>query len=117
MLEAVAAGATYEQAAKQAGYATRSGAYKAFWQAMDSREADGVDMHRELELQRLNAMQLALWDKAMDGDVKAVLAVARIIEQRIRLLGLDRHTGATAQTVVMSPAGLAAWKETQGADA
>ncbi len=117
VVEAVAGGATYEQAARQAGYATRSGAYKAFWQAMDTREADGVDTHREMELQRLDALQRALWDKAMGGDVKAVNAIARLIEQRTRLLGLDKHTGATAQTVVMSPADLAAWKETQGTDA
>lgn len=34
VVEAVADGATYEQAAKQAGYATRSGAYKAYWTAV-----------------------------------------------------------------------------------
>ena len=43
VVEAVADGATYEQAAEQAGYASRSGAYKAFWKAVDGREADAVD--------------------------------------------------------------------------
>lgn len=90
VVEAVADGATYDQAAKQAGYATRSGAYKAFWKAIDGREADAVEQHRALELARLDALQVGLWDRAEAGDVKAVNAVLRIIEQRSRLLGLDR---------------------------
>lgn len=90
VVEAVAGGATYEQAAKQADYATRSGAYKAFWKAVDGREADGVDRHRTLELTRLDALQVGLWDKAVSGDEKAVNAVLRIIEQRSRLLRLDK---------------------------
>ncbi|MFN8184697.1 MAG: hypothetical protein U0R23_09775 [Candidatus Nanopelagicales bacterium] len=43
VVEAVADGATYGHAAQQAGYPTRSGAYKAFWKAVDGREADAVD--------------------------------------------------------------------------
>ena len=90
VVEAVANGATYEQAAQQAGYATRSGAYKALWKAVDSRVAEAVDEHRALEIARLDALQLAVWDHAMAGDVKALNAVLRIIEQRSRLLGLDK---------------------------
>jgi hypothetical protein len=62
VVEAVADGATYEEAAQQAGYATRSGAYKAFWKAVDGREADAVDEHRTLEVSRLDALQVPLWD-------------------------------------------------------
>ena len=117
VVEAVAQGATFEDAARVAGYASRSGAYKAFWKAMEHREAEGVEGHRALELARLDALQVALWDDAVGGDVKAVNAVLRIIEQRSRLLGLDRPGGvADGQTVVMSPADLADWKETQGRD-
>ena len=117
VVEAVAQGATYEVAAQQAGYSTRSGAYKAFWKAVDGREAEAVEDHRALELARLDTLQVPLWEKAMDGDVKAAGMVLRIIEQRSRLLGLDKVNGAqAAQTVVMSSADLAAWKETQGRD-
>lgn len=117
VVEAVAEGATYEQAAKQAGYATRSGAYKEFWKAIDGQEADAVEDHRALELARLDALQVAFWERAMTGDVKAAGMILRIIEQRSRLLGLDKpgHQSA-AQTVVMSPVELAVWKETQGRD-
>lgn len=114
VVEAVAEGATYEQAAQQVGYATRSGAYKAFWKAVEQREAEAVEDHRALELARLVALQVPLWEKAMNGDVKAAGMVLKIIEQRSRLLGLDKANGIqAAQTVVMSPAESAAWKETQ----
>lgn len=115
VVEAVADGATYEQAAEQAGYVTRSGAYKAFWKAVDAREANAVNQARTLELTRLDALQVGLWEQALAGDVKAVNAVLRIIEQRSRLLGLDKPgREGSPQTVVMSPAEAAAWKETQG---
>ena len=114
VVEAVADGATYEQAAKQAGYATRSGAYKAFWRAIDGREAEAVEDHRALELARLDALQVAFWERVMAGDLKAASMVLRIIDQRSRLLGLDKPGQEfAAQTVVMKPAELAAWKETQ----
>ena len=114
VVEAVADGATYEQAAQQAGYATRSGAYKAFWKAVDGREADAVDQHRTLEVQRLDALQVGLWDKAVSGDVKAVNAVLRIIEQRSRLLGLDKPEATSVGSgTVVDPAFWAGLKETQ----
>ncbi len=113
VVEAVAEGATYEQAAKQAGYATRSGAYKAFWKAVDGREADAVEQHRALELQRLDALQVGLWERAEAGDIKAVNAVLRIIEQRSRLLGLDKpEKTPVGSGSVVDPAYWAGLKET-----
>ena len=115
VVEAVAQGATYEVAAKQAGYANRSGAFKAFWKAIEHNEAEAVEDHRALELARLDALQVPLWEKAMNGDVKAAGTILRIIETRSRLLGLDKQgSGQGAQTVVMSAAESAAWKDTQG---
>ena len=43
---------------------------------------------RLVEQQRLDALQLALWPRATAGDVKAVLAVLRLMERRSRLLNL-----------------------------
>jgi hypothetical protein len=118
VVEAVADGATYEEAAQQAGYATRSSAYKAFWKAVDGRVAEAVDEHRMLEVSRLDALQVPLWEKAMNGDVKAANTVLRVIEDRVRLLGLDKvNGGQCAQSVVMTPAERAAWRETHGGDA
>jgi hypothetical protein len=48
-------------------------------------------------------------------NLKAINAVMRIIEQRSWLLGLDKPgVGDAIETVVMSPADLADWKETHG---
>ncbi len=61
-------------------------------------------------LARLDALQLALWDDAETGEVKAVGMVLRITEQRSRLLGLDRPWQVSAaRTVVMSPAEVEVW--------
>ena len=80
VVEAVAQGATYEVAAKQAGYANRSGAFKAFWKAIEHNEAEAVEDHRALELARLDALQVPLWDKAMTGDAKLVPTVSSVLE-------------------------------------
>ena len=42
-----------------------------------------------MEQGRLELLLGAVWTKAMDGDVPSVLAAARLIETRARLLGLD----------------------------
>ena len=86
--ELVQAGQSYDDIAAELGYANRSGAWKAVQRALSSHLAESVDEPRMLEVLRLDAMQEALWDKATAGDVRAGLAVLRIIVQRVRLLGL-----------------------------
>lgn len=46
----------------------------------------------QLEVDRLDALQLAVWDAAMAGDTKAVTSVLQIINTRTKLLGLDQLT-------------------------
>ena len=46
-------------------------------------------------MQRLDRLQMGLWDRAVDGDVQAALAILKIIEQRCRLLGLEQPSWAT----------------------
>ena len=58
------------------------------FKALDEREAEGAEELRKIELARLDALQVSLWDRAMAGDVDAVLAVLRIMDRRIRLLSL-----------------------------
>ena len=50
---------------------------------------EAVEELRQLELERLDALNLAFWPKAMAGDVQAGKLVLRTIEQRSRLLGLE----------------------------
>jgi hypothetical protein len=44
---------------------------------------------RTLELERLDAMTMALWQQARQGNQGAVDRVLRVMERRSRLLGLD----------------------------
>lgn len=49
---------------------------------------------RTLELERLDAMQAALWPMALRGEVQAIDRVLKIMERRARYLGLDEQTSA-----------------------
>ncbi len=88
-----AAGLSYEQIARELGYANRGTVHRVVQQALSAREAESVDELRHLELARLDAVQAALWPRAMAGEVSAALGVLRVLDQRLRLLGLDRTTG------------------------
>jgi hypothetical protein len=48
-----------------------------------------LEAHRQLELDRLDAMQNALWDKVLAGDTKAIDTSLRLMDRRAKLLGLD----------------------------
>ena len=55
-----------------------------------------------LEVARLDELQAALWDQAMDGDVRSAEAIHKFIQTRARLLGLDVDQSATTTTVVVA---------------
>jgi hypothetical protein len=72
----------------------------------DQREAVGE--LRSLEVERLNSLQVAMWQKAMDGDVPSAIAVLRVIMARCRLLGLEgpgllRVGDPSPRTLVVPP--------------
>lgn len=48
-----------------------------------------ADLLRQQEADRLDALQRAVWEAAIAGDLHAVDRVLKIIERRCRLLGLD----------------------------
>ena len=82
------AGLTYQQIADQLGYASRGTVYKIIKDAQSARLDNAVEEHRAYEVDRLNAMQGALWDRALAGDLQAIDRVLRLIEARCRLWGL-----------------------------
>jgi len=85
------AGATYDQIGEKVGI-TREGARKAVSRALAELSAATTEEAKEvrhLELERLDAMLLGLWQKASRGDPASVDRVLRIQERRARLLGLD----------------------------
>lgn len=107
---------THEEIAARVGYAHRGNVSRALWQALDERTVEAVDELRALELYRLDRLQQALWEDAVSGDVGAIDAVLKIIDRRIKLLGLAPERGAAAPAepaAVLSPAGPGAWLEQQ----
>lgn len=57
------------------GYQNAGSVYTIIKQAQTKTTAAAVEDHRQLELDRLDAMQAALWPAAMRGRVSAVGAV------------------------------------------
>ena len=48
-----------------------------------------MELLREVEVRRLDALQAALWDASMAGNMEAVIACLKIILARIKVLGLE----------------------------
>jgi transposase-like protein len=88
-VELKTAGLTYEQIASELGYANRGTVYRIISEALKTQTLEAVGQLRSLEIERLDKLQLALWQKAMDGDVPSAIAVVRCIASRCRLLGLE----------------------------
>jgi hypothetical protein len=82
-------GLTYDQIAIEFGYANRGTVYRVVSEALRAQTLEAVGELRSLEVERLDSLQSAMWQKAMDGDVPSAMAVVRCIMSRCRLLGLD----------------------------
>src|SRR5262245_35775050 len=48
-----------------------------------------IEDYRQQELDRLDQMQAAIWDKAQAGELKAIEVLVKIAQFRSRLLGLE----------------------------
>lgn len=108
-VELLASGCTYQQVADQLGYTSRGTAHNIVTKALREQTAEAVGSLRGLENARLDALQLALWDAAMTGDVRAAVGIVKIVQARVRLKGLEpardglRRTGQTPRTLVVPP--------------
>jgi orotate phosphoribosyltransferase-like protein len=71
-------GLTYGQIATELGYANRGTVYHVVSEALKAQTAEAVGELRSLEVERLDNVQLAVWQKAMDGDVPSAIAVVRV---------------------------------------
>jgi DNA-binding PucR family transcriptional regulator len=94
-------GRTWQEIARSIGYASASGASDAYARASSRVVAEGIDELRALENDRLDALHTAVWDKALEGDYKALEIVLKIMDRRSRLLGLDQP--ARKQVEVTQP--------------
>ncbi len=90
-VELALTGMPYDDIAAEVGYANRGTAWRAVQRALRDRTFEAVDQYREMELSRLDALHSACWGQALAGDLRAVEAVLRVMQQRARLLGLDEQ--------------------------
>src|SRR5690349_1821750 len=79
-LELRAQGKGYAEIAREVGYANKGTAHKVIAQALEARESHDIDFLRQIELGRLDAIHAALWPEAMSGNVRAAMALLRIME-------------------------------------
>lgn len=100
-----AQGLTYQQVADELGYANRGSVHSIVQKGLAKREADSVDTLRFVEQQRLDELQYAVWERAMQGHIPSVGAALHILKARVRLLGLvdagESGTCTQPQTVVL----------------
>ena len=85
------AGAGYRAIGQQLGV-SHVQAFRDVQQAIDELNANGrklAERVRDLELERLDRLTLALWPKARTGDDRAIRSLVALMERRARLLGLD----------------------------
>ncbi|MDJ0342277.1 hypothetical protein QMK19_03625 [Streptomyces sp. H10-C2] len=85
-------GHTYTQIAQALGYAGRNAAHMDIKRALEKHvveEGIALEVWRELELGRLDAMQLAIWPEAMAGNTRAIETCLKILDRRAKYLGLD----------------------------
>lgn len=99
IIELRRAGATWEKIANAVGYANASGAYKAYQRAAERIIRPNLEELRDFELDRLDRLQLAVWEKAKNGDYKAIQTVLSILDRRTRILGLDAPTKIQAEVI------------------
>lgn len=101
------AGSSYEQIAKDVGFANRGTAFRAVQIGLrESLQEAGSEDLRSLELERLECLQRSRWSKAVGGDDKAFDRVLAIMKRRAELMGLDapvklQHGGDGSKPVVV----------------
>jgi len=94
VLELRRGGLTFDMIADRLGYASASGAHKAYVTACNRIIYADVVETRKIEMDRLDIAQAAIWTNVIAGEVPSVIALIKIMERRARLLGLDMPTKA-----------------------
>lgn len=107
VLEFRRGGLTFDLIAERLGYASASGAHKAYISACNRIVYEDVVEVRKSEMDRLDIAQAAIWGdltdtQNIDANTRArlVLALIKIMERRARLLGLDMPTKAQVEVSI-----------------
>ena len=99
VLELRAQSYTWRAIAQQVGYASGSGALKAYMRAIKRQQKEPVEAALYMELERLDEMQAVYWEPAIQGNMRAGEFVLRIMDRRAKFLGLDAPTKIQAEVM------------------
>lgn len=91
-------GYVWREIATLVGMST-AGVYKAYNRAMVRTLRPATEELREMELERLDALQLTYWQPAVQGNLRAADFILKVIDKRAKLLGLDAPVKVQAEVV------------------
>jgi hypothetical protein len=83
-------GMLWDEIAKTLGFASRAGAYQAAMRFIREYPREDVEALRDLEAQRLDEAQEALWPAVKRGEVRPAEVWIKLSERRARMQGFDR---------------------------
>lgn len=90
VLELRKAGWSFDRIAERLGYASKSGAWKAYDRALTATLQEPADELRHLELERIDTLFGAMYEIAVTkGSTRHAEMALRAMERRAKLLGLD----------------------------
>lgn len=92
------AGASWDEIAKSLGYANAQSAQTAVQKAKRVRSKEEMEDIVDLELERLDMLQLTVWRQALAGDLKAVQTVLNIMTLRMKFLGTEKKPNEVSAT-------------------
>ena len=99
------AGASYELIAEKLNYANAKSAENSIRATLQRKyKPEDVEEVVQMELARLDALQLVAWRRAKDGDLNAIDRILKIMERRSKYLGLDTQTEQVDHTVTHNTA-------------
>ena len=81
-------GKTFEQIAKELGYAGHAGAREAWLRATERAPMESVNEYRQIHITRLEALVAILWPKVEAGDLQAFPHLMSALKEEATLLGL-----------------------------
>lgn len=94
------AGAQWDEIAEALGYSDRKTAMQSVKNARRDRSNDEETLEDivDLELQRLDMLQLIMWRQAQQGDTKAVQTILAIMNLRMKMLGTEKRPDSAEKT-------------------
>ena len=98
------AGMSFEDIAKNVGYADKSGAKRAFDAASERWVVESVEQQRQIQSERLDRLLFPAFQRVVDGDLAMIDPCLRIEKRRAELWGLDAPkraevTGANGEAI------------------